>query len=336
MVIVRVTLGDGTEGWGECSTLSHPTYTSEYTAGAWAVLRDVMVPAALAEQDDAVVGHPMARSALDSAVRDARLRRRGRRLVEQLGERFGRPVEALPVAAVVGRGTDPDAVVAEVAEAVDAGAVLVKLKVTSHPTDLAGVAAVRATWPELAIAVDGNGTLDSRSLALLDAHGLAYVEQPLPADALVETAGMAKRIGAAIALDESVTSTASFDAALALGAGSVLNVKPARVGGVAAGAELARHAVDHGWQVFVGGMLETGVGRAAAMAVAALPMMTLPTDLGPSDRYFVQDLTDPISLDDQGKLVVPSGPGIGVQIHQDRLHEVTVERVVVSPAGLSR
>lgn len=330
VVLVRVTLADGAVGWGECSTLSHPTYTAEYTAGAWAVLHDVLVPAALAGLDDVVVGHPMARAALGGAVLDATLRRRGRRLVEHLGERHGRPADAVPVAAVVGRAASPDEAVAEVAEAVEGGAVLAKLKVTPHPDDLAAVAAVRATWPDLALAVDGNGTLDPRSLSLLDGHGLAYVEQPVPADALVESAALARRLAAPIALDESVTSTASFDTALALGAGAVLNVKPARVGGVVAAAELARHAADHGWRVFVGGMLETGVGRAAAVAVAALPTMTLPTDLGPSARYLEADLTEPVVVDDRGRLVVPTGPGIGVVPDADRLVAATVAHAVLA------
>jgi O-succinylbenzoate synthase len=337
VVVVRATLADGSEGWGECSTLSHPTYTEEYTAGAWALLRDVMVPAALAGADDVVVGHPMARAALVGARLDAGLRRRDRRLVEHLGERHGLPVDSVAVAAVVGRPASTDAshaaaldrVVAEVAEAVASGAVLVKLKVTPDPADLAAVAAVRATWPDLALAVDGNGTLDVRSLAILDGHGLAYIEQPAPADALLESAAFAARLAAPIALDESVTSLATFDTAAALGAGAVLNVKPARLGGAVAAADLARHASEHGWRVFVGGMLETGVGRATALAVAALPVMTLPTDLGPSDRYFDADVTEAIGVDADGRVVVPVGPGIGVVPDGAALDSATVERVVL-------
>lgn len=331
VVVVRATLADGSEGWGECSTLSHPTYTEEYTAGAWALLRDVLGPAALAGQDDVVVGHPMAKAALAGARLDAGLRRRGRRLVEHLGEQHGHPAGAVPVAAVVGRAASPDDAVAEAADAVEAGAVLVKLKVTPDPADLSAVAAVRATWPDLALAVDGNGTLDVRSLSILDGHGLAYVEQPAPAGALLESAAFAGRLAAPVALDESVTSRHTFDTAAALGAGAVLNVKPARLGGAVPAADLARHASEHGWRVFVGGMLETGVGRATALAVAALPVMTLPTDLGPSERYFSTDVTEPIGLDADGRVVVPSGPGIGVTPEGAALEAATVERVVLRP-----
>lgn len=330
VVLVGVTTVDGVVGWGECSTLSHPTYTSEYTAGAWAMLRDVLVPAALAGVDHGVVGHPMARAALVDARLDASLRRRGTNLAAHLGERHGRPASSLAIAAVVGRGATVDAVVSEAAAAVAGGAVLVKLKVTPHPTDLDAVAAVRSTWPELALAVDANGTLDARSASILDGHGLVYLEQPLPADALVESAGLARRLAAPVALDESVTSFGSFEAAVALGSGAVLNVKPARLGGVQAAADLAGVASDHGWATFVGGMLELGVGRAAAVAVAALPTFGLPTDLGPSARYVERDVTAPIVVDGAGRLVVPPGAGTGVEPDPAVLAEVAVDRIVLS------
>ena len=330
VVLVRLGFADGTQGWGECSALARPTYTSEYTAGAFALLRDQLVPAVFADQGDGLVGHPMARAGMVTAYLDATLRGRGQRLVDQLGSMHGRPAERVPVAAVVSRNGDLDVVVATVAGHVDAGTALVKMKVSPHPSDMDAVRAVRATWPSLPLAVDGNGTLDQRSLSLLDEMGLLYVEQPAAADALLESAQFAKRLSCPVALDESITSVATLELALAIGAGTIINVKPARLGGPHEAAEIARVAADSGCGVFVGGMLETGVGRAAALAVAALPSCNLPTDLGPSSRYVEVDLTDPIELDGDGLLPVPLGPGIGVAPHQDRLDDVTVERVLLS------
>lgn len=331
LVLVRVSLADGTTGWGECSALTRPTYTAEHTAGAWAVLRDELVPALLADRDSGVVGHPMAAHALGTARIDADLRRRDRRLVEELGARHGRPSERVPVTVVVGRATTTEELVAVVAGWLARGAALIKVKVTPRPADLAAVAAVRSTWPDLPLAVDGNGTLDTRSLSLLDALALAYVEQPAPAEALMESAAMAARLGAPVALDESITSLAMLEVALTVRAGQVINVKPARVGGLHLAADLARTAVDAGCTVFVGGMLESGVGRAASLAVAALPLCTLPTDLGPSDRYFAQEVTEPVVADDDGLLVVPAGPGIGVIPVPDRLHGAAVDRLILRP-----
>jgi O-succinylbenzoate synthase len=329
LVLVRVTLGDGTSGWGECSALARPTYTAEHTAGAWLVLRDELAPALLAGTDPEVVGHPMAAAAVGTARLDARLRRQGRRLVEELGAAHGRPAASVPTTAVVSRAGSIDDVLAVVADRLAEGAALIKLKVSPRSADLEAVAAVRATWPEVALAVDGNGTLDARSLSVLAPLHLAYVEQPAPADDLLASAALARRFDVPIALDESITSSASLEVALAVGAGTVVNVKPARLGGVGVAAEVARAAADAGCAVFVGGMLETGVGRAAALAVAALPWCTLPTDLGPSSRYLDHDLTEPIELDAHGRLSVPVGPGIGVTPDPARLHEVAVDRLVL-------
>lgn len=323
VILVRVSTDDGAVGWGECSALSYPTYTAEYTDAAWVVLRDHL----LVGRD--VVGHPMATAAMWGAQQDAALRRQGRSLVERVASRLGQPAGALPRTAVVGRQATMPALIAEVADRIATGAAMVKLKVTSHPDDLAAVREVRSTWPDLVLAVDGNCSLDHRSVATLDELGLAYIEQPAPADDLVESARLARRCETPLALDESVTSAAVLETAAALGAAAVVNVKPARLGGVTAAIDTIAVATDAGWGVFVGGMLETGVGRAAALAVAAAPACTIPTDLGPSDHYFSRDVTEPIGVDSKGRVLVPKGPGLGVAPVDAVLDELTVDRVTV-------
>jgi O-succinylbenzoate synthase len=74
--------------------------------------------------------------------------------------------------------------------------------------------------------------------------------------------------------------------------------------------------------VWCGGMLETGIGRALNVALAALPGFTLPGDLSASDRYYERDLTEPFVLDD-GCLNVPTGAGIGVVPNAGVLLELT-------------
>ncbi|MCU1353804.1 MAG: menC [Acidimicrobiales bacterium] len=333
VVLVRVQLDDGGNGWGECSALSRPTYTGEYTAGAWAVLRDELVPDLLARRRSSVVGHPMAAAGLATAQADADLRRIDRSLTEQLG-RAQRVVPAshVPTCAVIGRLDRIDDLLDEVAAAIQQGAAAVKLKITPSRRDLDHLRAVRATWPTLALAADLNGTAGVAHievLTALDSLGLLYLEQPVTPEDLVTSALVASRLGTPVALDESVTSLAMAEAALRLAAGSVLNVKPARLGGPLAAARLAGLAADSGVAAFCGGMLETGVGRAAALAVAALPACTLPTDLGPSSRYFASDVTAPIEAGADGTIPVPTGPGIGVVPDPDRLDECTVDRLIL-------
>lgn len=332
LIVVGATFDDGTVGWGECSALARPTYTSEHTAGAWLVLCDELVPAVLAGRAPQVVGHPMASAAVLTALTDAVLKRVERSLATELAASLGtNPLASVPVCAVVSRADAIDDVLARVEERIQERVAMVKLKVTPDEQDLATVAAVREAWPDVELAVDFNGTATAEALRRLDGLHLAYVEQPAPADELVRSAALASAIGAPVALDESITSPGSLDAAVALGAGRIVNVKPARCGGPQQAAALVGRARNAGLDAFVGGMVESGVGRAAAVAVAALPGCTLPTDLGPSHAYFDVDLTPPLTTDLGGRILVPVGGGIGVAPVEAHLGQFAVERRVLTP-----
>ena len=330
LVLVSATFDDGVVGWGECSALARPTYSSEHTAGAWVVLRDEVLPAVLAGRAPQVVGHPMASAAVLTALTDAILRRAERSLATELAASLGtNPLSSMPTCAVVGRGDAIDDVVALVAERVQDRVAMVKLKVTPAEADLAAVGAVREAWPDLALAVDFNGTADRDALRRLDRLHLEYVEQPAPSDELVTSAHLASQIDAPVALDESLTTIGSVDVAVALGAGTVANIKPARCGGPQAAAAMVAHARNAGLEVFIGGMVETGIGRAAALAVAALPGCTLPTDLGPSHAYFDRDLTEPLRTDPSGRMLTPIGPGIGRAPIIEHLEAAVVDRLLL-------
>jgi O-succinylbenzoate synthase len=79
-----------------------------------------------------------------------------------------------------------------------------------------------------------------------------------------------------------------------------------------------------GVPVWCGGMLETGIGRAANIALAALPNFRLPGDTSASDRYYAEDITDPFVLRD-GMLPVPTGPGVGAEPRPDVLRALTTD-----------
>src|SRR5690606_1474490 len=163
---------------------------------------------------------------------------------------------------------------------------------------------------------DANGTfrLDDPAhraeLGALDEVGLACLEQPLPPDDLTGTARLARQVATPICLDEPVTSLGALEAAVALGACGVLCLKPGRVGGWITARAVHDRCVELGLPVWTGGMLETGVGRAANLAVAALPGMALPPDLDPRGR-FAPDLADPRLPGPDGLVAVPTGPGVG-------------------------
>jgi O-succinylbenzoate synthase len=98
-----------------------------------------------------------------------------------------------------------------------------------------------------------------------------------------------------------------------MGACSIVNIKVGRVGGVLEAAHIHDVCAERGVPVWCGGMLETGVGRAANVALASLPGFVFPADISASDRYWRRDLTEPFVLTGSS-IAVPTGAGLGVQV----------------------
>jgi O-succinylbenzoate synthase len=140
----------------------------------------------------------------------------------------------------------------------------------------------------------------------------------------VEHARLQREIRTDLCLDESIRSAADARAATQLGACRIVNIKQGRVGGVLEAVRVHDACLALGVPVWCGGMLETGVGRAVNLALAALPGFTLPGDTSASARYFAEDLTEPHVLWSDGTMAVPAGPGIGVEPLPGRLASCTV------------
>ena len=330
VLLVRAVTADA-EGWGECVAAAEPRYSSEYADGAADVLRRFLVPAVAAAGDldpetpgratAFVKGHRMAKAALELAVLDAWLRSRGERLAGHLGATRDR----VPAGVSVGIMDSLPQLLDAVAGYLDQGYLRIKLKIEPG-WDLEPVAAVRERFgDDLLLQVDANAAYtlaDAGHLAALDRFGLLLVEQPLDEDDLAGHAELARRLATPVCLDESITSARAAVEAVRLGACRIVNVKAGRVGGYLEARRLHDACRDLDVPLWCGGMLETGIGRAANVALAALPGFTLPGDTSASDRYYRQDLTAPFVLD-AGHLGVPAGPGIGVEPQPEVLEALT-------------
>ncbi len=336
VLLVRVVTPEG-EGWGECVAMSEPRYSSEYVDGAQDVLRRFLIPA-LPEAPDAYgvkralkpfKGHKMAKAALEAAVLDAQLRSTG----QSFGGYLGADRARVPCGVSVGIMDSVPELLDSVEGFVAEGYVRIKLKIEPG-WDVAPVRAVRERFgDDLLLQVDANAAYtlaDARHLAKLDAFDLLLIEQPLADDDLVQHAALARQLATPVCLDESIESAEDAAAAITLGAASIINIKPGRVGGYLEAKAIHDLCVAHGVPVWCGGMLETGLGRAANVALAALPGFTLPGDTSGSRRYFATDITAPFELAD-GHLDVPTGPGLGVEPVADILDEVTTSSEWIKP-----
>lgn len=328
IVLIRAVDTDGAEGWGECSTLSTAGYTSETTDGAWRALRDELAPKWLTGRVPATA-MPMAYAALEGAAVDLSLRGSDTSLVDAFSAGAAvRP--SVEWCAVVGLRDDDRATLNEIADALAAGAAQIKLKIAPG-RDVGPLAAVRDRYPDVPLAVDANGSYPSPSAvpSELKDFGLAYVEQPRAPDDLIGSAQAAADLGVPVALDESITSVARLVEAREVGAGTIVNVKVARLGGLAETAQVLAEMQREGMVGFVGGMLESAVGRAVALAVAAQPACTLPCDVGPTSRYFIEDIGSPFEPEETGRLSPPTGAGIGLVPDPDALERFAVDRVLL-------
>ncbi len=330
ILLVRAVTPDA-EGWGECVATEDPLYSSEYIDGAHAIIREYLVPRAFALDDvtavgiapalHAIKGHPMAKAAVETAVLDAELRATALPLASYLGA----VRDAVDSGVSVGIMDSVPQLLDAVAGYIAQGYMRIKLKIEPG-WDVDPVAAVRERFgDDLLLQVDANTAYqlgDAAQLARLDPFDLLLIEQPLDEDDILGHAELAKLITTPVCLDESITSARAAADAIRLGACAIVNIKPGRVGGYLEARRIHDVCAANRVPVWCGGMLETGIGRAANVALAALPNFTLPGDTSASDRYYAQDITAPFALED-GRLRVPTGPGIGVDPVAEILDGVT-------------
>ena len=217
------------------------------------------------------VGHRMAKAGLELAVLDAALRAEGRPLGEYLGavrDRVPSGRVASASSATPRRSSTPSR------GYLDEGYVRIKIKIKPG-RDVADTAAVRDAFGAIPLQVDANSAYtlaDVDTLAELDRFDLLLIEQPLQEDDLVDHATLARHLRTPVCLDESIVSAKAAADALALGAASVINIKAGPRRRLSRGR--ARSTICAGMPaipVWCGGMLETGIGRAANAALAALP-----------------------------------------------------------------
>ena len=339
ILLVRAITDEG-DGWGECVSGDDPLYSSEYVESSHHVMTHHLIPRLLVDHPvhatdvarllEPVKEHRMAKGALEAAVLDAQLRANDVSLARALGA----TVDRVPSGVSVGIFPTIDSLVTAVGGYLDAGYVRIKLKIEPG-WDVEPVRVIRETFGDsVPLQVDANTayTRDDGPLrARLDRFGLILIEQPLPEDDVTGHAIIAKQVGTPICLDESIVSARAAVDAIERGACSIINVKAGRVGGYLEGVAVHDVCRERGVPVWCGGMLETGIGRAMNLALAALPNFTITGDVSASERFWKRDIVlDPIRLE-QGHVALRTGPGTGVELDHAFIESVTLSTHSTGP-----
>jgi o-succinylbenzoate synthase len=343
VLLLRTTMlidGVRVDGWGECVAMREPLYSAEFVDGAELVITDHLLPrlwpveqlsaAQVGALLEPVRGNPMAKGAVEMAILDAQLRATGQSLSSYLGGTRTRIASGVSV----GIFDSIDVLCSEVQGYVDDGYQRIKLKIQPG-WDIEPVRQIRELiGPDLALQVDANtayGRSDIDHLCQLDEFDLLLIEQPLPEEDLLGHAQLARASSTPICLDESVVSMATAADAIELGATQIINIKPGRVGGYLEARRIHDLCVDRGIPVWCGGMVETGIGRAANAGLASLPGFTLPGDVSASSRFYRQDIViDPIVVID-GHVAVPQIAGLGFELDHTMLDRHTTSSAVLTP-----
>lgn len=331
---------EGITAWGECTATNDPGYSYETAVTAWHILSDFLIPNVLgkdlAEPADmqqwmrSVRGHPLAKATLDQAAWDLVAQRDGVSLAHKLAEPYGEGSKArVKVGVSVGTQPSIEQTIEVIQGYVDDGYGRIKLKIKpGHDIELARAA--RHAFPNLPIMLDANSAYTLKDAPLfqqMDELNLLMIEQPLGHDDIYFHSWLRPKIKSPLCLDESIISLDHARTAIALQACDIINIKPTRVGGWTVARQIHDVCIQNGIRLWVGGMLETGVGRAAQLALASLPGFTLPGDISATERYYKEDIASTFTLNkEDSTITVPQGVGLGVEVNMARLKSVSKKK----------
>lgn len=335
-VIVRMRSGD-LVGWGEAAPGPAPLDQGEFAAGAFAALRDWMLPAVagarietandLQERLSVFRGNRFAKAAIDLAWWDLEARRQEKPLHKLLDGR----TDAVEVGPTFDQMERIEDLFQAMTRAVEAGFARICLKFRPG-WDIQMLNLMRQEVPTHPVHIDCEGALHLEQMEMLcrlDDFSLAMVEQPLPADDLVGHAMVQEAIRTPLCLDEGVSTVEQAAVALELKSGRFFKIEPGRVGGLTPAMAIYEAAHEECTPCWVGILPQTAIGVRAALALATKPNFTYPADLIDGSLFAGAPLA-PLALptkdpaDGKQKVAMWTEPGIGVEPDAKQLEQCTI------------
>ncbi|GLK43808.1 MULTISPECIES: muconate/chloromuconate family cycloisomerase [Novosphingobium] len=335
MVIVRLTDADGVEGIGEGTTIGGLSYGEESPESIKSAIDTYIVPvletcdlalvgATMGKIAKCVRGNHFAKCAVETALLDMAGKRLGIPASELIGG--GRVRDSLPVAWTLASG-DTARDIAEGEAMLEARRHRIfKLKIGKRDVrdDVAHVGAIcKALGDRASVRVDVNQNWSEAQaklgMAMLREVGCDLVEQPIAGDDVTAMARLSQTQAVPLMADEALHGPRSALRIASAGAAGVFALKIAQSGGLFATAEVAAIGTAAGIGLYGGTMLEGGIGTAASAHVfATIPELAWGTELFGPLLQTEEILSEPLRYADFS-LAVPPGPGLGVNLDEDKL-----------------
>jgi O-succinylbenzoate synthase len=336
-VIVKL-FSEGKVGWGESPVNNFPYYVEETVSTVWNTQKDFLIPLLLENR----LNHPSGIEKLFSKIRLNNFAKAGIEFAfwdlygklqhKSLSEMIGGKRKKIPVGVSVGVIDDLGSLMAQVNDFVSQGYQRIKIKIKPG-WDVVPLKKIRREFGNIMLQVDANGSYqikDINKLQKLDEFKLLMIEQPFAADNFLDHAALQKKIKTKVCLDESIVSVEDAKIAKNLNVCKIINIKPARTGGLTEAKRIHDFSKKNNIPVWCGGMLETGIGRAVNLALASLPNFKLPSDISASSRYFIKDIIyNSFELNKDSTINVPDAPGLGIEVDEDYLERVTLEKLEI-------
>ena len=334
VLAVKVTTADGYVGWGEGVAFNDPSYTEETATTTLHIMQQFLVPLLIGK----TLQHPdevseilspirrnnMAKAAIECAVWDIYSQKQQMPLWQVLGGEK----QTIEVGASIGIYEEESALFEVIERRLQEGYKRIKVKIKPGK-DVDVLRAIRKRFGAIPLMADANSSYTLADLPVLkelDGFGLQMIEQPLAYNDFVQHAKLQNELKTPICLDESITSIADLETAVALGSCKVVNVKLARVGGLSEAKRIHDYGKQHGIQMWCGGMLEGGIGRAHAIALATLSEFVFPSDLGASLNYWHRDIIQPEVIVQNGEIQIPLTIGLGYRVDERYIRSESAEK----------
>jgi len=347
-VIIKLHTDEGLIGFGEAPVLKdwggdHGKYFGETPQTTIHIINDILAPALAGQDpcrfealhalmDKAVKGYPYCKAAIDAALYDV------------VGKKFAMPAyqllgglvrERVPIAHSLGL-MEIDKAVDEAMQAKAEGVKTIKLKGgVEQKRDIELVRRIReAIGPELNICVDANQGYPTAKAAVkvtkaMAEYNLLYMEQPV--EGIEQMAEVARRVDTPIMADESAWTPQDVIEIIQKKAADMVSIYTTKPGGMFKAKKVAAVAEAAGLKCNVNGSVETGVGNAANLHLAAstgvvtygcvVPVST-PKGKGKggiAGIYYQDDIiVEPFAYSN-GDIVISPKPGLGIELDEDKL-----------------
>ena len=347
-VFVKLTVDDGTVGWGQ--SVPVPRWTYETLEGAVIVLEHYLKPAVLGQDPFDLegihaamnreicasysTGYPVTKAGVDLALHDLIGKLRGRNIAALWGKT---PPAELTISWTVASKTLDD-IPGIVEEGLARGFEHFNVKVAPDPEyDLKVCRLVQERVPHGFLWCDANGGYDLptalRAAPLLADLGVPVLEQPIPINQISGYQALVKQAALPILLDEGIVAPTELREYLQLGACNGVAVKPARCGGLLPGRQQIEILQQHNLLFLGSGLTDPDVSLAGSLILFGAHGLQYPAALNGPQFLGESVLTEPF-VPVKGKLRIPTGPGLGVTVDEDKLKDFVRRSNVMGRLGL--